>query len=323
MPRTLVFNELRLRRILDAQRQVITRAQAFSCGLTPKALEYRLRPDGSWQWLLPSVYAAVTGSLSVSQDQREVAARLYAGPVSLITGPTAVRRHHLTCAGPDTIDILIPWNARRQSTRFVRVHRTRRIPERCFTNGAIAYVKQVRAVADAARILTRFDDVRAVVSEALLRRVCTLEDLTEELNAGGIPRSGLFREALAEVRDGIRSVAEAEFRRLLLGSGLPVPMFNAQLFDAAGTFIAMVDAWWDRAGVAAEVDSRAYHLSADDQDYTNERHAELAAHGILPLHFAPKAIRKSGPAVIGKIERAISNGLDRPPLPISAVPLAA
>jgi hypothetical protein len=45
-------------------------------------------------------------------------------------------------------------------------------------------------------------------------------------------------------------------------------VFNAQLFDANGTFIAMVDAWWQGSGVAAEVDSRAYHLSAEDQDRT-------------------------------------------------------
>ena len=47
---------------------------------------------------------------------------------------------------------------------------------------------------------------------------------------------------------------------LILRSGLPRPLFNAQLFDANGIFIATVDAWWEEAGVAAEIDSRAYHL---------------------------------------------------------------
>jgi hypothetical protein len=51
-------------------------------------------------------------------------------------------------------------------------------------------------------------------------------------------------------------------------SSLPKPVFNAQFFDANGTFIAMVDAWWQDLGVAAEVDSRAYHLSAEDKDRT-------------------------------------------------------
>jgi hypothetical protein len=321
MVRTLSLDSERLRRVLGAQRQVITCQQAYACGLTRKALDYRIRPGGPWRWLLPGVYVAVTGT--VTQDQREVAARLYAGPDSLITGPTAVRRHHLTCAGPDTVDLLIPWTSRRQSTRFVRVFRTRRMPDRCFINGAIHYVKAPRAVSDTARILTRSDDVRAVVSEALLHNACTVAELAEELEAGGLPRSALLREALAEVADNVRSVAEADFRRLLLRSDLPRPMFNARLFDATGAFIAMVDAWWERAGVAAEVDSRAYHLSAADQDRTTKRHDMLVAHGILPLHFPPKLIKTDGPTVLGMIDRAIEKGLARSPLPITGRPLAA
>ena len=39
--------------------------------------------------------------------------------------------------------------------------------------------------------------------------------------------------------------------------------------------------------MAAEIDSRAYHLAAEDQDRTTDRHDELTAHGILPLHFRP------------------------------------
>jgi very-short-patch-repair endonuclease len=321
MTRTPDLDMERLCRILDAQRQVITCEQARACGLTRKALDYRLRADGPWRWLLPAVYVAQTGT--VSQDQREVAARLYAGPDSLITGPTAVRRHHLTCAGPDSVDILIPWTSQRQSTRFVRIYRTRRMPELCFINGTIRYVKAPRAVADAARLLTRFDDVRAVISEALLHRACTMAELTEELKAGGLQHSALFREALAEIGDGVRSVAEAHFRRLILRSGLPLPMFNARLFDASGRYIAMVDAWWEQAGVAVEVDSRAYHTLGEDQDETTERHDELAAHGILVLHFAPKRIRTAGPGVVSKIGRTVEQGLARPPLPIRALPIAA
>jgi very-short-patch-repair endonuclease len=99
-------------------------------------------------------------------------------------------------------------------------------------------------------------------------------------------------------------------------------MFNARLFDADGTFIAMVDGWWKEAGVAGEVDSRAYHLSAADQDRTAERHDRLVAHGILPLHFSPNRIRTDAAGVIADIRQAIEQGLNRPPLPIRALPPA-
>ena len=279
-------------------------------------LDRYVAPGGRWQRLLPGVYLAVTGK--ATQEQREMAALLYAGPRSLITGAAAVRRHHLHAAGPDLVDVLVPANVKRQSAGFVRVHRTRLMPERVYVTGPIRFAKPARAVADAARTLTRFDDVRQVVSEAVQHGACTIAELAGELSAA--QGFTLFREALAEVDDGVRSVAEADARLLILRSDLPKPMFNARLYDADGVFIATVDAWWQEAGVAAEVDSRAYHLGAEDQDRTTERHDRLIAHGIFPLHFPPKRIRTDGPGVISDIRSAIAKGLGRPPLPITALP---
>ncbi len=252
-----------------------------------------------------------------------MAALLYAGPRSVITGPAAVRRHHLRSPGPDAVDLLIPAGFRRQSVAFVRVHRSERMPERMYVTGKIRFAETPRAVADAARFLTRFDDVRAVVCEAVQHRACTVAELIAELEAGPSAGSALLREALAEIGDGVRSVAEADFRLLILRSGLPKPVFNAQLYDADGMFIATVDAWWHEAGVAVEIDSRAYHLAAGEQDRTTERHDRLAAHGILPLHFPPKRIKTDPSGIIYDITQTIEKGLQRPPLPITALPLAA
>ena len=98
------------------------------------------------------------------------------------------------------------------------------------------------------------------------------------------------------------------------------PMFNARLFDADGVFIATVDDWWQDAGVAGEVDSRAYHLSADDQDHTTERHDRLIAHGIFPLRFSPRRIKTDPAAIIRDLRSAIDAGRRRPTLPITALP---
>ena len=321
MPRKSEFDKVRLERILKEQHRVISRAQVLACGMSPRALHYRIAAPGPWQRLLPGVYLTVTGT--VTQDQREMAALLYAGPTSLVTGPTAVRRHRLRSPGPDVVDVLIPWNCRRQSVAFVRVHRTRKLPKKMFATGKIRFAETPRAVADTARFLTRFDDVRAMVCEAVQRRACTVAELTAELEAGPSAGSALLRQALAEVGDGVRSVAEADFRVLILRSGLPKPVFNAQLFDAYGTFIAMVDAWWQDAGVAAEIDSHAYHLSAKDQDRTTKRHDELSALGILPLHFPPGRIKTDAPGIIREIRGAIEKGLQRPPLAVKGLPAVA
>ena len=320
MPRKSEFNAGRLDRIMREQHFAISRGQALACGMSRKTLEVRVAPGGSWQRVLPGVYVAQTGALT--QDQREMAALLYAGPKSLITGVAAVRRHHLRSPGPDVVDVLIPSSCRRQSVAFVRVHRTTRMPERLFTTGRIRFTKPARAVADAARSMTRFDDVRAVVCEAAQRKACTVPDLLAELESGPSAGSALLRQALAEISDGVRSVAEGDFRQLLMRSGLPMPLFNARLFDADGTFIAAVDAWWQEAGVAAEIDSRAYHLAAADQDRTTGRHDKLVAHGILPLHFPPARMKTDAAGIIGEIRQAIEQGLRRPPLPVKGLPAA-
>ena len=58
------------------------------------------------------------------------------------------------------------------------------MPARRYRIGVIRFTKAPRAVADSARSLTRFDDVRHVVCDAVQRRVCTVAELTAELAAG-------------------------------------------------------------------------------------------------------------------------------------------
>lgn len=234
----------------------------------------------------------------------------------------AARRHRLRPPGSDLVDLLIPWTLRRQSTAFVRVHRTRKMPPSMFVTGKIRFAEAPRAVADAARAMSRFDDVRAVVCEAVQRRTCTVDELAAELAAGPSAGSALLRKALAEVADGVWSVAEADLRVLIVGSDLPRPVFNAELVDVDGTLIAITDAWWQEAGVAAEVDSRAYHLSAADQDRTTERHDRLTAHGILTLHFPPRRMKDDPAGVLRELRQAIESGRKRPPLPVKGLPAA-
>ena len=319
MPRKPEFDTSRLNRILQEQHSVVSRAQVFACGMSRTAVQVRIAPSGPWQRVLPGVYLAVTGG--ITQYQKEMAALLYGGPASLITGPAAVRRHRLRSPGPDTVDLLIPAGQRRQDASFVRVQRTQRMPEQMFVTGKVRFAEAPRAVADAARAMTRFDDVRAVICEAVQRKACTVPELAAELEAGPSAGSALLRAALAEVADGARSVAEADFRTLILRSDLPRPVFNARLIDVDGTLIAITDAWWQEAGVAAEIDSRAYHLSAADQDRTTDRHDKLTAYGILTLHFSPKRVKDNPVGVLREIRQTIAKGLERPPLPIKGLPL--
>ena len=310
----------RLADVLRRQHSVIGRDQALACGLTKAALEHRIRAGGPWQRLLPGVYLAVTGS--VSAEQREMAALLHAGPRSVLTGMAAARRHGLRVPPASVIDVVVPLDVRRHSTGFVRMHRSGRMPAEVCASGQVRFTMPARAVADAARSLNSAREVRALVADAVQRQRCSIEMLNVELEQGPAKGSALLRVALTEVRAGIRSVPEGDLRIVLRRGRLPMPVFNARLYDG-DALLAVVDCWWPDAGVAAEVNSREYHFSAEDWQRTMRRHDQLVARGVLVLHFTPRQIRAEPQEVVAQIQAALVAGRGRPPLRITARPAVA
>jgi hypothetical protein len=310
------FDQTGLSATLRAQENVISRQQAFAYGMTRSRLAHRIRPGGPWQRLLAGVYLAQTGPPNVVQ--KEMAALLHAGSGSVLTGPAALRGLEITDEEPARFDVLVPNSRRPKSIAFVTIHRTTRMPERIVSEGRRRYTLPARALVDTARGMTDLREVRALIAGAVQRGNCPLPMLVGELPSGRARNSALLRQALAEVADGIRSVAEAEFKDLINEAGLPQPMFNARLFAVGGSFIAITDAWWPDAGVAAEVDSREWHLSPDDWERTMRRHATMSSHGILVLHFTPHQIRFERATVIAAVADTLQSGRARPTLPITA-----
>lgn len=321
MPRRSAYDRDLLQRVSGDQFGVLGRKQALEIGVSPGAIDRLVQPGGRWQKIVPGVYATTTGT--VNPDQRAMAALLHAGPHSVITGAVAVRRHRLRCAGLNEVDVLVPFNTRVQSSGFVRVTHTYRMPESIYTTGCIRFAPLERAVTDAARRMTRLGDVRAVVAEAIQQGNCEFLSLARELREGPSAGSRFLRTALAEASAGVRSAAEADLKEIMDKFGLEEPLYNASLFAADGTFLGIADAWWQRAGVAAEVDSREYHLSPDDYARTTARHNRMAQQGINMLHFMPSTLKRESAAVAINLRGAISRGKTQPPLPITAIPAVA
>ena len=297
---------------------MVSRAQALECGVSRGRLDHLVQPGGRWQRILPGVYVVNTGA--VSADQRAMAALLYAGPQSLLTGAVAVRRHRLQCAGLNQVDVLVPEGVRVRSAGYVRIVRTGRMPVKWSRTNRIRFVPLARAVADATRFMTSLGDVRALVAEAIQNGRCDVSSLVAELNNGPVGGSRLYRVALRECIAGSRSAAEGDLMTLIGRSGLAEPMYNAELYTADGTFLGIADAWWQRAGVVAEVDSRRYHLSPADYERTVMRHNRMAARGINVLHFLPDTVKTEPSTVIRSLRGAIRSGVARPPLLIVAKP---
>ena len=206
MPRTSSLDGLRP--LLDGQLAVASRGQLLAIGMNDRAMQYRLRPDGPWQALLPGIYLAVTGTPTF--EQKEMAALLYAGPESLVTGRAALTHHGIGSGlPPDVVDVLLPAERQRVDVNFVRLHRTARLPAAAVLAGPVRLAPPPRAVADTAWQLTSVDDVRAVVAAALGSGRCTLDELTAELNAGPIRGSAAFRSVLTDLAEEVSSPTAA------------------------------------------------------------------------------------------------------------------
>jgi very-short-patch-repair endonuclease len=301
-------------RLAASQFGVISRAQALDCGVTDRALHYRIRPGGAWRRILPGIYVTSTGP--PGRDQRLMAALLYAGEGSIVTGQAALRHYKISVPDECQVDVLVPASRRRSSDEFVVVRRTTRMPRRYAAIGPIQFAPPERAVADAALGLARLSDVRAIAASAVQRGWCTVPALAAEVDAGPHRDAALLRRALEEIQDGIRSAPEGDLRILLKRARLPDPMFNARLY-LGDRLIAVPDAWWPHAGLVVEVDSREWHLSPVDWERTMRRHADLTALGILVLHFSPRQIRTEPDVVIAAIRAALQAGSPVPGLTTS------
>jgi hypothetical protein len=193
------------------------------------------------------------------------------------------------------------------------------MPPGICTTGEIGYAPVPRAVADAVRWTGEDREARAIVAEAVQQGYCPLPLLAEELDAGPVRGSARLRRMLAEVTGGIRSVAEGDFLELIRRARLPVPVLNPRLY-AGDTFIAAPDCWWPDTGVAAEVDSREWHLAPGDWERTLARHARMSSYGIIVMHFTPAQIRREPNAVAGMLGAALTAARDRPLLAVTARP---
>jgi hypothetical protein len=240
-----------------------------------------------------------------------MSALLLAGEPSLVTGLAALSFHGIRGPGTELIDVQVPAQRKRVNCGYVVMHRTRTMPRAWNQDGDLRYALPARAVADTVRGLATIADARTVVGSAVQQRLCTTRHLAAELRAGNQRGAALLRSVLAEVGEGIRSAPEGDLRTLIVKSGLPVPLFNPDLF-LDGQFLARPDAWWPDAGVAAEVDSKQFHLLPQDCEDTMARNRRMTIAGIQALHFSPGQLRTEPGQVVHKIAQALRVGRQVP-----------
>ena len=305
-----------VRQLLLEQRGLATLTQLRAHGMTAESVRWRLARG--WRMVLPRV--VLTGE-RLDRDRQLVAALLYSGPDAMITGAAAAAWHGVTAAAaPGPVVVAVPAGRRPSGDGFVVVRRTRRPDPQPWCRGPLVVASRARAVVEAARDPAMRPRARAIVIEAVQRRLVRLDDLRHELELGPRPGSAVVRTAIREAERGAWSVPEADLFGLVRGSQtLPEPWLNVRLTAADGTGLPIPDLWFDDVALAVQVHSRQYHEDNEDWEATVMSDGVFAEYGIPVVGVTPWAIRRRPALVLGRIERAHLVAAARPRSAVRAV----
>jgi hypothetical protein len=290
-----------LDQVADAQSGLVTAARLREIGMPPSTESYRL--GSVWTRVLPGVH--LTTRAELSEDQRLLAALLYAGAGAVLTGATSLRLHGLDVVRHplrEFIHVLIPDRRQRQSSCFVVIERTCRPPQaEQLDSRPVAPVP--RAAIDASRRMKAYDDVRAMLLAAVQRRLCEPDELADEVDAAARQGSGHARAAMTDLKSGVLSLPEAKVRERILARGMDMPLFNVTLCTREGRWICEADAYWDE-GVILETDSREHHFLQEQWEATMARHSRVTSFGLLVIHASPRQMATDGEVVLDQVEHA-------------------
>jgi hypothetical protein len=162
--------------ILRDHHEIIHIDHLPALGMTRAALRWKIH-SGRWRQVLPRVYATFTGKLT--EQQRLMAAWLYAGAGTQICGLSALQMHGVRYLPPtgNLVHVLVPHQRRVRSVRFVRVHRTTRPDPRAINNGELRVCSPARAVIDTAITCDSLPTVRAMLAYVVQDGLATVERL--------------------------------------------------------------------------------------------------------------------------------------------------
>lgn len=292
-------------------------AELVALGLPSSTITRRVR-SGMWTSPFPGVVVMHGGP--PTREQWIAAAVLYAGPGSLVTGIEGARRHGLRRLPDDgSLHLLVDQDRRRRSERRLIIERTGTMPP-AVERGGVLVAPVDRAVLDAARHRTSRDEVRAMLAETVQARRSTPARLRAELDAGNQRGSGLVRDVLEEIEDGIRSATEGWGRDLYARSGLPPMLWNPTLRWPDGRFLATPDGYLPCVGMAWENDSMEFHPVEEDD--TARRRASMVGAGIIVAHHRPRRLKTEPERVIEELRAHYRLAASRPTPDLIVVPTA-
>ncbi len=278
--------------------RVLTLAQLVAAGLSPEAIEHRVR-HGRLQHLWTGVYL-----VGPSKPH----------PLSLAYG--AVR----SCAHPAWIsfrwglyvlgvapvpgfpvDVTVVRGSRDGRPGKVKVHRTSLLePRDTTTRHGIPVTTAARAILDIAPSATT-TELETLIADAQVKGVMTERQLTDVLRRAGRHRGvAKLMRILTDAPGLTLSEAERILRRLLRQANLPQPITNY----AIGRYRA--DFAWPDQRLIVEYDGFNPHAHRKAFHHDRRRNAELTAKGWSVMQVTSDQLQDEPLAVVARIAEALA-----------------
>src|SRR5436190_449569 len=283
----------RLLQLAEGQWGVVARWQLERCGLSAATIS-RWVAAGRLHRIYPGVYAV--GNRAVPQEERLLAAVIYAGPGAALSHASAAHWWGFLPHLPNTTHVSSP--KRRRSISGVRVHiptRTERVMERGLPVTPVA-----RTLLDFASVAP-LENVRKAVKEADFRQHLDLAAI-DEVTGVGRPGSAKLRRALALHRPEFartKSDLEVLFLDLCRRDRLPFPEVNVDI----GPYT--VDALWRDERLIVEVDGGDGHASYGQMQRDRERDLYLRRAGHSVLRYSWWQVTRRPPVVAADLRREL------------------
>lgn len=287
----------KLMALASEQLNLVSLRQITAAGFSENVVTPRLR-DQEWFKIHRGWFRIGGGPMS--QDQRQLATQLIAGPSAVISHMTAARRHGLDVPRTVLIDITVPHGCRGVRWNDSRLYRTRDLkPDEVVNFGPIRVTSVTRTVIDLASVL-KGQWLSSLVYSALRRGEEVANRLYLALLSQGPGRKGSRRvRALLERQTGEfgipRSVAESFFKELADKTGVQ-PLAQYKLGPKQ-----TVDFSFPAHKVVVEIDSWTHHASFLAYRTDRQRDVNTIREGWIPLRFTWHDVTTDRARVVSQI----------------------
>lgn len=285
---------MELDEVVKRQGGVLSRSQALDCGLSPRTIARRAS-DGRWRPVLTGVYLVAGHRLDA--EARTWAARLWGGPASVVSGPSAAWWHGMSVDPGPVVHLTVPRALHRRPRTGIVVHRVDLPAADRAEVRHLTVTARARTVLDSAVLLP---DGAAFLDRALQRHVRFPQLVSAHSRMLGRHGSAEVGRLLAAAADGTRAKSERLLLGLLRQAGLRgwVTAFPFQDWE--------LDCAFPARRVAIELDGWAWH--SDVERFRNDRrkgNAVVAAGWVL-LRFTWHDLTQEPHRVLREIQTAMA-----------------